>query len=437
MADKYIHLQNFKFGLDARRSELTSQPGTLVKCENAHINHGGEIEKRKGFYKNANTFPTNTFGLEVTSLGLITFGSDAAPNAALPNGVTYQRLQHPHAANMTSVTYSCNFQGSAFVVAKFSDGVSLCFYGGALVEESQNGKVLPGWNSAQQFAIDLARMISTIPEWASTANVDENGNTVLGSVIGKSPKGVYFTPVPGESSVSGTVGVQKLDVDYAGVAAKSAVAAFAVVNGTNGTWALTAPLHSDGSGVANISGTVNRQTTAALSAAAISTAINATTILYGYTSTVDGTGNVFVAAPSSWGALANGFTLTIVTTGDVGSGTSTASDSLSGTVTPNPDLVTRVSSTPFLNVYSDLVSCVPKGGTSPYTFVWAESTTGSGNGITITTPTGSSTKFFKGLITNQGVSGLFKVTITDSASPTPATKVIDSIYIELTHETNN
>ena len=45
----YIKIESFKPGLDTRRSELTSLPGTLEVCENAHINPGGEIEKRKAF----------------------------------------------------------------------------------------------------------------------------------------------------------------------------------------------------------------------------------------------------------------------------------------------------------------------------------------------------------------------------------------------------
>lgn len=92
MSDKYIQLSNFKYGLDTRRSELTSLPGTLMTCVNAFINAGGEIEKRKAFIKATNLFPTNTFGLQDTDTGLMTFGSDAAPNASLPTGVTYQRL---------------------------------------------------------------------------------------------------------------------------------------------------------------------------------------------------------------------------------------------------------------------------------------------------------------------------------------------------------
>lgn len=71
----YTIPQNFKQGLDTRRSELTSVPGCLVTCENGHVNQGGEIEKRKAFVKTI--LPEDTFGLEAVSTGLVVFGSVA------------------------------------------------------------------------------------------------------------------------------------------------------------------------------------------------------------------------------------------------------------------------------------------------------------------------------------------------------------------------
>ena len=93
MADKFIQLNSFKFGLDSRREELSSLPGTLFQLINAFINEGGEIEQRKSFVKDAHTYPSNTFGLQDTDTGLKTFGSAATPIPnVLPTGVTYQQL---------------------------------------------------------------------------------------------------------------------------------------------------------------------------------------------------------------------------------------------------------------------------------------------------------------------------------------------------------
>lgn len=76
-----LKISNFKYGLDTRREQLTSQPGTLVTCENAHINPGGEVEKRKKFAEDGDLSMLDsvgdqgTFNVEAISTGLVTFGS--------------------------------------------------------------------------------------------------------------------------------------------------------------------------------------------------------------------------------------------------------------------------------------------------------------------------------------------------------------------------
>jgi hypothetical protein len=87
----FFEIQNFKMGLDTRRSELTSQPGTLEVLQNAHINQGGEIEKRKAFV--ATPLPAGTYGFEPLLTSIVVFGSITAP--AMPTGFTYQQLMHP------------------------------------------------------------------------------------------------------------------------------------------------------------------------------------------------------------------------------------------------------------------------------------------------------------------------------------------------------
>src|SRR2546422_809191 len=96
MSDKYVAFENFKWGLDTRKSELTTKPGALLSLINAHINAGGEVEQRKSFAKKT-SFPAGTFGLEATDSGLVTFGSISTP-AGLPSGVTYQQLTAPSGA---------------------------------------------------------------------------------------------------------------------------------------------------------------------------------------------------------------------------------------------------------------------------------------------------------------------------------------------------
>jgi hypothetical protein len=96
-----LFVDDFKLGLDTRRSILTAQPGSLRTLDNCVITAGGEIQKRKAFVKVA-TLPDNTKGLEGTTAGswgleqLYTFsfagpaGTTATlvniPNTAFNNG---------------------------------------------------------------------------------------------------------------------------------------------------------------------------------------------------------------------------------------------------------------------------------------------------------------------------------------------------------------
>jgi hypothetical protein len=69
----YISINNFKYGLDTRRSELSSVPGSLMTLNNAHINQGGEIEKRKAFVNYP--LPAATYGMLATQSTVYVFGS--------------------------------------------------------------------------------------------------------------------------------------------------------------------------------------------------------------------------------------------------------------------------------------------------------------------------------------------------------------------------
>lgn len=176
----HLTIANFKFGLDTRRSELTSQPGSLVMAENGHINQGAQFEKRKAFVL-LGQLPVGTFGLQETPTGLTTFGSADGGTIAIPAGLTalvsYQRLRHflwqldPIAPQlnaiitshfnpntkaepaMTAIVCSCTFGGKPFAVASFGSEVTTsppdffddlqpittCYYAGSPVLSSIQG----------------------------------------------------------------------------------------------------------------------------------------------------------------------------------------------------------------------------------------------------------------------------------------------------------
>ena len=58
----YILVEDFRAGLDTRRTEITSVPGSARTLTNCHVSRGGEIEKRKAFVTYA-TLPAGTHGL--------------------------------------------------------------------------------------------------------------------------------------------------------------------------------------------------------------------------------------------------------------------------------------------------------------------------------------------------------------------------------------
>lgn len=168
-----LTIQNFKYGLDTRREQLISLPGTLITCQDGHITQGGEIAKRKAFVQTADcgmldgNGDTGTFGIQRTQVGLFVFGS-ALPRTsglvgyygqgayprlvtdipvavkyaiafhpamdmenmlvyypdAVVGGTAYDRTKH----RVTSIVWSTSFNGKPFFCAKFADGLYALFY---------------------------------------------------------------------------------------------------------------------------------------------------------------------------------------------------------------------------------------------------------------------------------------------------------------------
>lgn len=141
MSSKFT-IANFKFGLDGRRSELTSLPGTLQQALDCHVNQGAQIEKRKAFVQ-LGQLPNGCFGLqETTNNGLVTYGSAAPPliPAGLTGLVSYQRIRHPYwqldgiapqiiahlnpnglvEPALSGIVHSCAFGGFDFAIASYT-----------------------------------------------------------------------------------------------------------------------------------------------------------------------------------------------------------------------------------------------------------------------------------------------------------------------------
>jgi hypothetical protein len=129
----YIIIEDFRGGLDRRKMAAASAQGTLQACTNAHVTRGGEVEKRKAFVAQYALPPGQTYGLEGAAGTLYTFGSDASPD--VPDGVTYQRLEHGDGHAMNALVASEFFDGQVFAVARYVNGNSLQFYDGTEVPD--------------------------------------------------------------------------------------------------------------------------------------------------------------------------------------------------------------------------------------------------------------------------------------------------------------
>jgi hypothetical protein len=197
----YTSVTDFRGGLDSRKMSLALPAGTLIQCDNAHINQGAEIEKRKAYVQNAipysATFPT--FGACATPLGISIFGSGSLAAGVAPNSVTpgaypspmvYQMLIHPAVLagtgyaqgthNMTAALHSALFGNFPFVIAKFADGGIYCYYNGVLVADYTSGVVLAflaGNNAGMATAI--ATLVNNSNNYTGTAsgtNIDVFSN---------------------------------------------------------------------------------------------------------------------------------------------------------------------------------------------------------------------------------------------------------------------
>src|SRR5882724_801717 len=230
----YLQISNFKYGLDTRRNELTSQPGSLAVLTDGHINQGGEIEKRKAFSLFAK-LPSPVYGLEATTSGLVSFGSIAPPT--MPTGIVYQRLIDPAGGNMTGYINSTQFNGLAFVLANFDSSLTWPFYNSTLVAESVNGKVLT--TNQTTLAQNLANLIAALPGFFTSAVTTAGG---FASFQFWSQAGVNFSVILVMGS--GSTGLVTTTQLYSSVPQIPAVAATGGFQITGGSSALSGGITS-------------------------------------------------------------------------------------------------------------------------------------------------------------------------------------------------
>ena len=140
MQSKQLNINDFRYGLDSRRSELTSRSGVLIKCENAHITQGGEVQKRMAFVETQ--LPMGAFAGLPTSNGIMCFGSQSLSDLLEPqvpvglvngvfvlgNGTGYVTASAPVPGDKVVVGSTILFAGTGLILDGNTYTVTQAFY---------------------------------------------------------------------------------------------------------------------------------------------------------------------------------------------------------------------------------------------------------------------------------------------------------------------
>jgi hypothetical protein len=230
----FIFVNAFKSGLDARRSRITAQQGSLSVGKNIHINRGGEVEKRKAFVSFTTLPSDQTKGLWATKNGIYVFGSAASPT--VPSSVRYQQLVAPGDPDLSEILSVDTYNGAPYVVAKFSDGAVHHYYNGVRITDWD--VIAPAISDIDTLGQSLADLISTDPEVDATYNTATNKITVTGSL-----HNVVFTISASVSNVAGgsdnyatVIITQQATANHHQIATVELVGAYSAAFDANESW---------------------------------------------------------------------------------------------------------------------------------------------------------------------------------------------------------
>lgn len=222
----YNVISSFKYGLDARRSELTSVPGTLEELRNGHVNQGGEVEKRKAFVRTS-LVNNYSFGFEALKDSLVVFG-DHNDTGGWPANVIYQQLTHPDGVTpMTKVVSSTVFGGKTVVVAEFSSGERFLYYDGFLVDDDVAGLVFGFASTTVLIAFLLKQSINTDTQ-LYTAQVAADTVKVFGL------PGNHYSLTPSVISAAGTLVEHLMNTGVATTQETISTGSFQIIAGSGG-----------------------------------------------------------------------------------------------------------------------------------------------------------------------------------------------------------
>ncbi len=149
----FFLVEDFRAGLDLRKANNTSPPGTLLEFENAHVSSGAEVEKAKAF-DNTYDLPAGTFGLATLDNEIYVFGTGADPLTTEPDTMYVQLTTSSGSPLSTMLDYDV-YDGLLYVVFELEDGTVDHFYDGTLVTSAAGkGRAVKTFQTKQYAVID-------------------------------------------------------------------------------------------------------------------------------------------------------------------------------------------------------------------------------------------------------------------------------------------
>ncbi len=357
----YVLVEDFKAGIDTRRTSVTSVPGSLYGLNadgvagltNAHITRGGEIEKRRAFKLWA-TLPTGeTHGLAAGGGRVYVFADCHSGRPSMtgqPEALSVLKMESRYKGNtgeedMAKILSVDFFDGKPYAAVEFEDGLINHYWGdhddpGASQEATEITSLDDTANTLTKASHGMAddtvvrlTTTDTLPTGFALATdyyvVSSTTNTFK-LAAAESGTAISFTGTgTGTHSFQSAIAMNRIIQQYDG----RARVGFSVTGGdateTTGTAAAGTVVVNAGTQYAGndllylrvdnvdlISGTVAHTGDNNTTAAAIATAINAKTSVPNYTAT-SSTATVTITADDK-GTVPNGKAITSSTQGDFG-----------------------------------------------------------------------------------------------------------------------
>lgn len=136
----YYGIEDFKAGIDLRKSAITAPAGTLRVLNNAHVTQGGEIEKRPKF-EAWSSAPAGSFGIMELSRQLYVLQPGAASSPPIGTAPGIVGITMPPGQTVLALRDWDLYDGKLYTAVEGSDGNMHHFYDGVSVPDGKGRNI--------------------------------------------------------------------------------------------------------------------------------------------------------------------------------------------------------------------------------------------------------------------------------------------------------